>query len=493
MNRTAMLDRALDRREPWDFVVIGGGATGAGVALDAATRGYSVLLLEQHDFGKGTSSRSTKLIHGGVRYLAQGNVSLVREALRERGILLRNAPDVVHNLTLIVPAYRWWERSYYALGMIAYDQLAGSQNIGRSRGLSRHEALQHLPNLKPEGLRGGVAYHDGQFDDARLLVQLLRTAAEAGAVVLNYASVTALETANGRVNGVVAHDAATGHEIRAMARIIVNATGAFCDSVRKLADASAAPLVAPSQGAHLVFDRSFLPGDAALLVPKTPDGRVLFAIPWHRHTLVGTTDIAIPTATLEPRPSDGEIDYILETAGRFLAKAPKRSDILSMFAGIRPLVGRSSGAKTSKLSREHLIHVDQPGLLTITGGKWTTFRVMAEDCVNTAAKLAGLPQRECTTARRRLTRPDSMYPGGPLHSALPYTEGDVARAVREEMAQSVEDVLSRRTRCLLLNAEAAMDVAPRVAAQMARELDRDDEWITNQVREFTELAKRYLV
>lgn len=493
MNRTEMLDRALDRRDPWDFVVIGGGATGAGVAFDAATRGYSVLLLEQHDFGKGTSSRSTKLIHGGVRYLAQGNVSLVREALRERGILLRNAPDVVHNLTLIVPAYRWWEKTYYALGMIAYDQLAGSQNIGRSRGLSRHEALHHLPNLKPGGLRGGVAYHDGQFDDARLLVHLFRTAAEAGAVVLNYAPVAALETANGRVNGVVAHDAATGHEIRATARIIVNATGAFCDAVRKLADASAAPLVAPSQGAHLVFDRSLLPGDAALLVPKTPDGRVLFAIPWHGHTLVGTTDVAIPSATLEPRPSDSEIDYILETAGRYLAKAPTRTDILSMFAGIRPLVGRSSGAKTSKLSREHLIHVDRPGLLTITGGKWTTFRVMAEDCVDTAAKLAGLPQRECVTAHRRLTQPDSAYPGAPLHSALPYTEGDVARAVREEMVQSVEDVLSRRTRCLLLNAEATMDVAPRVAAMMARELGRDHEWIANQVREFTELAKRYLV
>lgn len=493
MNRTAMLDRALERREPWDFIVIGGGATGAGVALDAATRGYSVLLLEQHDFGKGTSSRSTKLIHGGVRYLAQGNVTLVREALRERGLLLRNAPDVVHNLTLIVPAYRWWEKSYYALGMIAYDQLAGSQNIGRSRGLSRHEALLHLPNLKPAGLRGGVAYHDGQFDDARLLVQLLRTAVEASAVVLNYAPVTALAISNGRVNGVLAHDAETGREIRAAARIVVNATGAFCDSVRKLADASATPLVAPSQGAHLVFDRSFLPGDAALLVPKTPDGRVLFAIPWHGHTLVGTTDVAIQTATLEPRPSDSEIDYILETAGRYLAKAPTRTDILSMFAGIRPLVGTSSSAKTSKLSREHLIHFDQPGLLTITGGKWTTFRVMAEDCVDAAAELAGLPQRECTTARRQLTRADSVYSGGPLHSALPYTEGDVARAVREEMAQCVEDVLSRRTRCLLLNAEAAIEVAPRVAALMARELGRDHEWIANQVREFAKVAKGYMV
>jgi glycerol-3-phosphate dehydrogenase len=518
MNRPDLLARALDRREPWDLVVIGGGSTGAGVAVDAATRGYSVLLLEAHDFGKGTSSRSTKLVHGGVRYLAQGNVGLVREALRERGLLLRNAPHLVHDRAFIVPAYAWWEKPFYGLGLTAYDLLAGRSGFGRSKLLSRADTLRRLPTLRADGLRGGVVYHDGQFDDARLLIDLLLTAADAGAVVLNYAPVTALTHGpGGRVSGVVARDAETGREFAAAARVVVNATGAFCDGIRHLDDPAAPPLVSPSQGTHLVFDRSFLPGDSALLVPKTPDGRVLFVIPWHGHTLVGTTDVAIPAVPLEPRPSEQEIDFILETAGRYLAKPPTRADVLSTFAGVRPLVKAAGVARTATLSREHTLHTDRPGLLTITGGKWTTYRAMAEDGVNVAAERAGLPRRACVTPHRpihgapgdtkercgplavygsdaaavRALQHDDPTLAAPLHPALPYTGAEVVWAVRTEMARTVEDVLARRLRALFLNAPAAIDMAPRVAGLMAHELGRDAAWQAGQVKAFAEVARGY--
>jgi glycerol-3-phosphate dehydrogenase len=493
MNRADMLDRAAARREPWDVVVIGGGATGAGITLDATTRGYSVLVLERHDFGKGTSSRSTKLVHGGVRYLAQGNIGLVREALYERGLLLKNAPHVVHELAFVVPAYRWWDRPFYGLGLTLYDLLAGRHRIGRARKLSKAETLDRIPTLRADGLRGGIVYHDGQFDDARLLIDMLVTAAEHGATVLNYAPVTELLSEGGRVTGVVARDEETGRELRATARVVINATGAFCDGVRHLADPAAPPLVSPSQGSHVVLDRGFLPGDSALLVPKTPDGRVLFAIPWHGHTLVGTTDVPIPAVSAEPRPTDAEIDFILDTAGRYLAKPPTRADVLSTWAGIRPLVKATGVTRTARLSREHTIHTDRPGLVTITGGKWTTYRAMAEDCVNVAADLGGLPKRPCVTAERPIRGPGANAGGELLHSALPYTTADVMRAVQSEMARTVEDVLTRRTRALMLNAEAAIEMAPRVAALLAVELARDDAWAADQLRAFTDLATGYSV
>jgi glycerol-3-phosphate dehydrogenase len=493
MNRADMLDRATTRREPWDIIVIGGGATGAGIALDAITRGYSVLLLERHDFGKGTSSRSTKLVHGGVRYLAQGQAHLVWEALHERGLLLKNAPHVVHDLPFVVPAYSWWEKPFYGLGLTAYELLAGRQRIGRAKLLSKLQTLQRLPTLQPHGLRGGVVYHDGQFDDARLLIDLLRTASEHGAVVLNYCPVTELLSESGRVNGVVARDEESGREIRAAARVIINATGAFCDGVRHLADPNAPPLVSPSQGTHLVFARSLLPGDSALLVPKTPDGRVLFAIPWHGHTLVGTTDVPIPEATAEPWPTDQEIDFILDTAGRYLATKPTRADVLSTFAGIRPLVKATGATRTATLSREHTIHTDRPGLITITGGKWTTYRAMAEDCVNVAATMAGLPRRPCVTPHREILAPEIVSGGELLHPDLPYTANDVIRAVRTEMARTVEDVLARRTRALFLNSRAAIETSPAIAAQIAGEFGRDATWQTAQVQSFADVASGYLL
>ncbi|MBN9517935.1 glycerol-3-phosphate dehydrogenase/oxidase [bacterium] len=489
-----MLARAADRREPWDLVIVGGGATGAGVALDAAVRGYSVLLVERADFGSGTSSRSTKLVHGGVRYLRQGNVGLVTDALRERGRLRRNAPHLVHDLAFVLPCYRRFDLLQYGIGLTAYDLLAGRERFGRSELLSARRVVRLLPTVRTDKLRGGVLYHDGQFDDARLLITLIRTAADRGAVVLNHTPVTALLKEGGRVCGVVFHDAETGVEIRAAARVVVNAAGPFCDDVRHLADPTTPPLVAASQGSHVVLPRAFLPTDHALLIPETPDGRVLFAIPWHGHTLVGTTDVPIPAAPTDPAATAAEIDFILETAGRYLAKPPTRADVLATFAGVRPLVKvASTSATTAALARDHVIRTDQPGLVTITGGKWTTYRAMAEECVTAAARLAGLPRRPCGTAELRLRGASNPDPGDEfggygsdaagvravvqsdpaladrLHPDLPYRAGEVVWAARHEMARTPDDVLFRRLRAGALNAAATEAMRPRAEQLLAVE------------------------
>ncbi len=377
-----MLNRLYSHQAEWDIIVVGGGATGVGVAIDAASRGYDTLLLEGSDFGKGTSSRSTKLVHGGVRYLEQGNVSLVMEALKERGLLRQNAPHLVSDLAFVVPNYDWWEAPFYGLGLKLYNILSGKYGFGPSKVLSREETLERLPTVNPDGLRGGVVYYDGQFDDARLLINMVATAAEQGATLINYCLVTGLtKGSDGFINGVVARDEESGQEFIATAKVVVNATGPFTDALRKLADPSVAPMISPSQGIHLVFDRSFLPGESAIMVPRTSDGRVMFAIPWHGHTLVGTTDTPIPQPTLEPSPMEEEIEFILKTAGEYLHKAPTRSDVLSVYTGIRPLVKAASAGNTAALSRDHTIHIDESGLLSIAGGKWTTYRNMAEDCV----------------------------------------------------------------------------------------------------------------
>jgi glycerol-3-phosphate dehydrogenase len=517
--RDELLRRAAARIEPWDFLIVGGGATGAGVAVDAAARGYSVLLLEQNDFGKGTSSRSTKLVHGGVRYLEQGNISLVMEALKERGILRQNAPHLVGNLPFVVPNYDWWEAPFYGLGLKLYNVLAGKYGFGDSSILSREETLRRLPTIRTEGLRGGVVYYDGQFDDARLLVNLMQTAVEHGATVLNYVRVEALTKAgDGTIDGAVARDMESGRELRVRGRVVVNAAGPFADSVRQLADRSAKPLLAPSQGIHLVFDRSFLPGHHAIMVPHTKDGRVMFAIPWHGHTVVGTTDTPIPEPSLEPEPLEAEVGFILETASLYLHKAPTRGDVLSVFAGIRPLVRSGDSRVTAALSRDHTIHIDDSGLLTTVGGKWTTYRHMAEQTVNEAADLARLPERPCPTLALRVhgfhTAADqfgrlSVYGSdapaidglaaadpplaAPLDDALPYTGAQVVWAARHEMARSVEDVLARRCRALFLNSAAAIRMAPAVASLMAAELGRDDAWQRREVDSFTQLARQYQI
>jgi glycerol-3-phosphate dehydrogenase len=518
MDRAEMRSRVEARRGPCDLVVIGGGATGMGVAVDAASRGYGVLLLEGDDFGKGTSSRSTKLVHGGVRYLGQGNISLVMEALKERGRLRENAPHLVRDLAFVVPSYDWWASPFYGLGLKVYNALSGKYRFGPSRILSREETAERLPTIRREGLRGGVVYYDGQFDDARLLVNLAQTAAEHGATLLNYARVVGLtRDGDGYLDGVEAVDVETGESFRAGAKVVINATGAFCDGVRKMADPEAKPMVAPSQGIHLVFDRSFLPGDSAIMVPHTSDGRVLFAIPWHSHTLVGTTDVPLDSASLEPRATEPEIAFILETASHYLSRPPRRSDILSVFAGIRPLVRTGDAKNTAALSRDHTIHIDGSGLLTIAGGKWTTYRNMAEDCVDQALVLAGLPERPCVTTSlkihghhedpdefgnlavygsdapriRDLARSDPSL-ADRLDPALPTIGAEVAWSARHEMARTVEDALARRSRGLFLDARAAIRMAPRVAELMARELGRDDAWRSAQVEAFTTLARGYL-
>lgn len=516
MNRAEQLARLSAEPDAWDILVIGGGATGLGTALDAASRGYRTLLLEQGDFAQATSSRSTKLIHGGFRYLKQGNISLVRESLHERGLLLRNAPHLVHPLAFVVPAYQWWEKPYYGIGLAMYDKMAGDLGIGHTLWLKKKAVAERLPGLKADGLRGGIQYFDGQFDDARLAMALALTMEELGGLPLNYMRVASLLKDGTKVIGAVAEDTETGRTFEIRAKVVINATGIFTDDIRRLDDSSVRPMLAVSQGVHLVLDTSFLSADTALMVPKTDDGRVLFAIPWHGKLLLGTTDTPRPQAELEPRPLEEEIDYLLEYGARYLTRKPTRADVRSVFTGLRPLVKAGDSSITSKLARDHTIVVADSGLITITGGKWTTYRKMAEDTVNRAIEVARLEPKPCNTRELRLhgsmadTNPQEAasvygsfgasvdkvcreYPEGfeLLHPRLPYRAGEVIWAMRAEMARSVTDVLSRRLRALLLDAPAAMECAPQVAAMMQQELGKDAAWTQRQVAEFMKQAEAY--
>jgi glycerol-3-phosphate dehydrogenase len=487
MDRARNIDRLSD---PFDVAIIGGGATGLGAAVEAAARGYRTVLLEARDFAQGTSSRSTKLVHGGVRYLAQGNVGLVREALLERGRLRRNAPHLVGDLEFVVPAYAWWSGPYYGVGLKLYDVLAGRHRLGTSQLLSRAQVLERIPTLEPDQLKGGVRYFDGQFDDARLAVTLALTADELGAVLVNHAAVVAVTKAGGKV--------------------------------RRMDEPGAVALVAPSQGVHLVLPDAFLPGAHALMIPRTDDGRVLFVVPWHKRALVGTTDTPVPRVSVEPRPLEEEIAFLLDHAARYLSRDPTPEDVLSVYVGLRPLVRAEGATRTASLSRDHSIFESESGLVTIVGGKWTTYRRMGEDVVDHAARVAGLPGRPSTTAELRLhgappgehvehsavgTPSEMLAAYGtdadrvrdlaeqdpelavPMHPRLPYLMCEVAWAVREEMARSVEDVLSRRTRALVLDARAALECAPAVARVIARELGRDEAWVKDQLAAFELRAK----
>lgn len=527
MDRGSHLSRL---REPFDIAIIGGGATGLGTAVEAATRGFRVALVEGHDFAKGTSSRSTKLVHGGVRYLAQGNVSLVREALRERGRLRRNAPHLVGDLEFVVPAYAWWSGPYYGVGLKLYDILAGKQNLGASQFVSRAEVLERVPNLEPDQLRGGIVYHDGQFDDARLAITLAQTASDHGAALVNYAPVVRLLKAQDRVVGFVARDEESGQELEVHAKVVVNATGVFSDSIRRMDEPDAASTLSPSQGVHLVLPHELFPGKSALAVPKTDDGRVLFIVPWHGRALLGTTDTPVAEPTYEPRPLEEEIAFLMHHAGRYLAKDPKREDVRSVYVGLRPLVRakKADTGNTRALSRDHAIFVSKSGLVTIVGGKWTTYRKMAEDTVDRALEVAGVEAKPSVTAELRLhgAPPDteqvesggaSGVPSGilqsygtdaakiralierepalaePLHPDLPYLMAEVVWAVREEMARTLEDVLARRMRALILDARASLACAPAVAQRMARELGKDDAWVQAQFAAFKALAESSLI
>jgi glycerol-3-phosphate dehydrogenase len=510
-----MLQRLRDEPGVRDVLVIGGGASGLAAAVESAARGYRTALVEQADFAQATSSRSTKLIHGGIRYLQQGRLALVRESLRERGTLLHNAPHLVHPLPFILPVYAWWEQPFYGAGLKLYDKLAGEAGMGVSKHLSRLETLARMPELARDGLRGGILYHDGQFDDARLAITLAQTVADLDGVAVNYVKVVSLLKQNGRVCGVTVRELESGDTFEVRARVVVNATGVFSDEVRRLDDRTAPELLTLSQGAHIVLDKSFLPGGCALIVPRTSDGRVFFAIPWHDRVLLGTTDTRVSTAVPEPRPRRVEIEFLLAHAARYLAREPTAADILSAFAGLRPLV-KSSAVKTSKLSRSHRIVVAPSGLVSILGGKWTTSRLMAEDAINHAAMVGGLAARSSPTKTLQLHGWREMSNDNSelgeygsdagellascegagdkrLHPHLPYCAGQVVWAVRREMARTLEDVLSRRLRALALDARAAIEMAPQVAYIMALELGRNEDWEKEQIYSFRELALRHLL
>jgi glycerol-3-phosphate dehydrogenase len=518
LSRSENLARLRDE-STWDVLVIGGGATGLGAAVDAAARGYRTVLLEARDFAQGTSSRSTKLIHGGVRYLAQAQFSLVREALHERGLLLENAKHLVHRRDFVVPAYRWLDLPYYGIGLKLYDQLAGRLRLGKSRWLSPAEVVKRLPTIRPAGLHGGILYTDGQFDDARFAIALARTLADLGGSALNHLAVTGLTKRAHRIAGVLARDPETGEEFPIAARAVINATGIYIDTLRRLDDAGTASLLKPSQGAHLVFDSSFLPGASALLVPRTDDGRVLFAIPWCNRALIGTTDTPISTLPVEPRPFAEEVTYLLAHIARYLHPTPGRFDVLTAFAGVRPLLRGQDGSDTSKLSREHAVMTSGAGLITIAGGKWTTYRRMGVDAVDQAARVGRLPFRPSPTAGLKLhgwledsgqqDEPLGRYGADrselaqllleqpqwrePLHRSLPYLAGEVIWAARFEAARCVEDVLARRTRALFLDARASVEAAPQVAALLADELELSPGWQEQQVSRYRDLAQGYLV
>ncbi|MBS1500643.1 MAG: glycerol-3-phosphate dehydrogenase/oxidase [Bacteroidetes bacterium] len=517
--REYLLKPLSDPDKTWDIIVVGGGATGLGTALDAASRGYQTLLLEQSDFAKGTSSRSTKLVHGGVRYLAQGNVGLVREALRERGFLLKNAPHLVKNLPFIIPVYSWFDKLFYGIGLRIYDLLSGKLSFGKTRTMSQSEVLKLLPGIRQKGLRGGVMYHDGQFDDARLAINLAQTCLEQGATVLNYFRVTGLEKNGQKISGVVAEDVETGKVYNIKARLVINASGVFVDDILRMDSPQKKPTVTPSQGVHVVLDRTFMPSENALMVPKTADGRVLFAVPWHDKLVVGTTDTPLNEYSLEPVALEVEINFILETAGKYLAKQPQRKDVLSVFAGLRPLAApQDESSKTKEISRGHKIIVSGSGLVTVTGGKWTTYRRMAEDTIDRAIETAGLMPVVSKTkslpihgSMQTTDWHDHLYIygsdrenvlaladknpewGKKLHPKYDYLQAEVVWAVRKEMARTVEDVLARRLRLLFLDAGAAIDAAPVVAKLIAVELGKDDEWREQQVGSFHQLARNYLL
>lgn len=501
----------LRQSNPWDVIVIGGGATGLGTAVEAASRGFKTLLVEKYDFAKGTSSRSTKLVHGGVRYLAQGNLSLVREALHERGLLRRNAPHLVKDLTFIVPGYAWWSQLYYGTGLKLYDLLSGRLSFGHSQFLNQQDTLVRVPTLQRKGLRGGILYHDGQFDDARLAIALMLTLIDCGGVALNYAPVIDLIKTNEKVTGVKVQDAETGTTLNLYGKVVINATGIFVDAIRRLDEPLTKDLLSPSQGIHLVVDQRFLPSRNAIMIPKTEDGRVLFALPWQDRTLLGTTDTPVDRPEYEPRPLTAEIDFILRTAAQYLSPAPTETDVLSVFVGQRPLVKANDTQSTATLSREHTICRSHSGLLTITGGKWTTYRKMGEDAIDYLIHQGALPPSPSVTATLKLhggtltpiAAPLDVYgsdaeqvqqlPGADqfLHPRLPYIEAEVLWAVRYEMARTLEDVLARRTRSLLLDAAASLEAAPKVARILAAELGFGQDWQQQQIAAYRSLAIGY--
>ena len=519
MNRDTMIQKLQSHEGIWDILIIGGGATGLGIAVDSAARGYKTLLLEQHDFAKGTSSRSTKLVHGGVRYLQQGDISLVLEALKERGLMIQNAPHLVSNQAFVIPNYSWWDGPFYQLGLKIYDFMSGDLGIGSSKRLSVKETIRHIPTIDQKELAGGVIYFDGQFDDARMAISLAKTAAHSDGVLLNYMKVEKImKNKEGIIEGVVALDLETQEKYQVHSKVVINATGVFADAVKKMDDPSTKEMIQPSQGTHIVLDASFLPNKYAIMVPHTKDGRVLFAVPWHNKVVVGTTDTVIDKPLLEPHFQLEEVEFILETASQYLTKKPTKKDILSVFSGLRPLA-KPEGDKqsTKEISRHHKVMISSSGLITVIGGKWTTYRKMAEDTVDNAILIGGLQASKCTThnlpifgydknlnltedplavygaekqALLNLETENPVY-GATLSESLPLKISQIIWAVRQEMARTLEDMLARRVRGLFLDVNESLRIAPQVAQIMASELNESPDWIKNQLTEFRATAEHY--
>jgi glycerol-3-phosphate dehydrogenase len=517
MDRNSMLQH-LQQDIEWDVIIIGGGATGLGAAVDAASRGYKTLLIERFDFAKGTSSRATKLLHGGVRYLAQGNIKLVRDALKERGLIIKNAPHVSSSMQFVIPNYKWWEKIYYGFGLKVYDAMSGKLGLGNTNIISAKKTVTYLPNIETKSLYGAVIYTDGQFDDARLAINLAQTAVENGATVLNYMSVTGLLKDNNKVTGVICKDSLSENIYQLKAKVVINATGVFVDDVMNMDNNDAENIVAPSQGIHIVIEKRFFTGDKALMVPKTTDGRVLFAVPWHDYVIVGTTDTAVNKIDVEPLPLRAEVDFILQNLNQYLSADIKSTDVKSVFVGLRPLVKRKGAKNTSLLARDHTIIISDSRLITITGGKWTTYRKMAEEVINNAALVANLPKQKSATislhihgyttekieeaylkvygvdatAIKKLYIENNLWQEK-IHSKFEYTKAQVIWAVRNEMAQTIEDILARRIRMLFLDANDAIEAAPVVARIMALEMNKNEYWINTQIKSFNILAKQYLL
>lgn len=515
MNRSQQIQQ-LKSTHHWDIIIIGGGATGLGAAVDAAARGYKTLLVEQYDFGKGTSSRSTKLIHGGVRYLQQGNIRLVRDALKERGLLLKNAPHLAHRLKLVMPSYRWYETLYYGLGLKVYNFLSGKLSLGKSEMLSIKRTQEYIKGLDGKRLSGGVAYYDGQFDDARLCITLALTAADVSATVLNYAKVVSLIRENEKVKGVVIHDTLNNETYEARGTIVVNATGVFVDEVLKMDDDGLEKAISPSQGIHIVVDKQFFPGEQALFIPRTDDGRVLFAVPFHDKVIIGTTDTSVEQASIEPVAKEEEVEFVINHFNRYVHTGLQRSDVKSVFAGLRPLIKIPGQKKTAVLPRDHTIWESKGGMINISGGKWTTYRKMAQEVILKSHYAGGLAYTRCQTETMKLhgwiKKPDYDDPlhyygsdaaairylqhqgySQTIHPNLHYTVAEVMWAVGNEMAMTVEDVLSRRTRALVLDAKAAIEAAPLVAEIMMKEMNKDEAWKKEQLEAFYKVAEGYLL
>jgi len=503
----------------WDIIIIGGGATGLGIALDASTRGLKTLLVEQADFAKGTSSRSTKLVHGGVRYLAQGNISLVKKALKERGILQRNANHLVEKEEFLIPCYSWFSVIKYLAGLTLYDWLSGKLSFGKSKFFSKTEALAKMPGIKANHLKGAISYFDGKFDDARLAINIAQTAIENGATLCSYTAVKNLiKDEKQAVIGIDAEDTITGITSKLYGSVIINATGIFVDDILRMNNPASKNLVRPSQGIHIVLKKDFLRSEAALMIPKTNDGRVLFAVPWYEHLLIGTTDTPLDDHNIEPRALPEEINFIISTAAEYFNKKPDYKDILSVFSGLRPLAAPTDSSKstTKEISRDHKLLVSAKGLLTITGGKWTTYRKMAEETVDLAISHGKLKAMPCITQnlkihgcvivkgnhyldiygsdRKKIEQLSLSEPGlsEQIHPGFPHIKAEVIWAARYELAETVEDILARRLRILFINAHAAKEMAPVVARLLAKEFEHDDSWMEIQIIHFNTLADGYI-